>query len=232
MIRTATPRMALLALAAALAPSPAAAGALEAVNRTAHALNAAALHHVIAPVAAGYEAAVPVWARAAAANVFANLREPATAAFSGAQGDLANARVALARFAINSTLGLLGVHDRAAEYGLVSRPTDLGQALCALGAPEGPYLVLPLYGPGTLRDVAADALALGMGLSLGGEGVLAVAAGDRLAGALENGDELAAATAGALDAYAVERSAHLQARRAACPGRIALSPPPGTFGGP
>lgn len=189
---------------------------LEPVNRAVHGFNRAVLDGVLVPAAGLYRSTVPDVLRNGVSNAIANLREPVTAASSGLQGDFANAGVAIARFAINSTIGLAGVMDAAAAMGLVSRPEDMDQALCAHGVPEGPFLVIPFYGPATLRDAAAQAAMIAGGVSLAGEdlwaGVLAAGA----VGALDAAPALAAFGQTAVDAYAAQRSAYLQHRRAAC----------------
>ncbi|WP_445599183.1 MlaA family lipoprotein [Azospirillum sp. A39] len=60
------------------------------------------------------------------------------------------------RFAVNSTVGLLGFYDVASDWGMAPYHTDLGLALCAHGVAEGPYLVIPFIGPRTLRDGITD----------------------------------------------------------------------------
>jgi phospholipid-binding lipoprotein MlaA len=85
-------------------------------------------------------------------NFFANIREPFTAISSGLQGKFYNAGDATARFAINSTVGIVGIFDIATELRIVSRAEDFGQVLCYYDLPEGPFLVLPFLGPTTGRD--------------------------------------------------------------------------------
>lgn len=63
------------------------------------------------------------------------------------------------RFAINSTLGIAGLFDRAAERGLPPNIADLGLALCRRGVPAGPFVVVPILGPRTLRDALSDVVA-------------------------------------------------------------------------
>jgi phospholipid-binding lipoprotein MlaA len=61
----------------------------------------------------------------------------------------------VARFALNSTLGIAGLFDIASEAGLPKHKEDFGQTLGVWGVPSGPYLVLPLLGPSTVRDTVA-----------------------------------------------------------------------------
>lgn len=84
------------------------------------------------------------------------VNEPMSVLAAAIAGD-ANAAVrAAGRFAVNSTVGLLGYYDVASEYGIAPYHTDVGLALCARGVGEGPYLVFPFIGPRTLRDGFAD----------------------------------------------------------------------------
>ncbi|HSH47954.1 MAG TPA: VacJ family lipoprotein, partial [Halomonas sp.] len=87
-------------------------------------------------------------------NVFSNLGEIRTALNSVLQGKPANAGIATGRFLINSTVGVLGIFDVAGQMELVGRKEDFGQTLGVWGVGEGPYLVLPLLGPSTVRDTA------------------------------------------------------------------------------
>jgi phospholipid-binding lipoprotein MlaA len=101
----------------------------------------------------------------------------------------------------------------------VPRPFAPADALCAWGVPRGPFLVLPLLGPSTLRDAGAAAAA-GAALSqaIGPDAWLAWSAGDALHAYAELHPELERIEAQSLDPYAVLRSAHLQRRAVACPG--------------
>lgn len=90
-------------------------------------------------------------------NIVSNLiNEPITIASGLIAANLKYAGNAAARFAINSTVGLGGYFDSAADLGLPARHSDLGGALCAYGVPDGPYVVVPLFGPRTVRDGFVD----------------------------------------------------------------------------
>ncbi|MGO4469011.1 MlaA family lipoprotein, partial [Pseudoduganella sp. RAF53_2] len=78
-----------------------------------------------------------------------------TAANNLLQGKIGDGMSDVMRVGINSTFGLLGVLDIASEAGLQKHKEDLGQTLGWYGMPSGPYLVLPLLGPSTVRDAAA-----------------------------------------------------------------------------
>ena len=102
---------------------------------------------LIEPLAATTEQTLPELLRQAGVNVYANLTEPEFVVTNLMAGHLDDAGAAAGRFVVNSTLGLAGVFDPATALGLSRRPTEFGEALCALGVPTEPYLVLPLIGP-------------------------------------------------------------------------------------
>lgn len=87
-------------------------------------------------------------------NFFANLREPVTIASSLLEGELGDAGNATARFGLNTTVGIVGIFDPATTMGYPAKARDLEETLCVYGLPSGPYLVLPIFGPGTIRDAA------------------------------------------------------------------------------
>lgn len=209
------------ALLAAAAASPARAAAddpFEAANRRVHAFNQVVRARVLGPLAELYLSAVPAEVRRSVGNALANLNEPITALSGLAAGELGLAANAAARFGINSTLGLAGVRDRAAEMGYPRRAFGLADAACRWGVPRGPFLVLPLLGPSTLRDAGAlMAQSAALSQALGSEVVLAWRTGDAFVGYADLHPELERTDALALDPYAVYRSAYLQRRAAACP---------------
>jgi phospholipid-binding lipoprotein MlaA len=206
-----------LAFPAQAAPDP-----LEAVNRRIHGFNALAQDWVLAPAAELWRAHVPERWRRRVGNAVANLGEPVTAASGLAAGEAALAGHAMIRFGINTTIGLAGARDAAAEMGWPRRVFTPGDAACAWGVPSGPFLMLPLFGPSSLRDATAGIatnalLAQGIGLApvAGWQGADAFLLYDRLH------DELRRVERQALDPYAVLRSAWTQRRAAACPADAA-----------
>ena len=102
---------------------------------------------LLKPVAQGYGEVVPDPIKTGIRNVLNNLREPWTLLNDLAQGDFERAQIAYGRFLLNSTYGVAGIFDVAKEYGLPGHREDFGQTLAVWGIPEGPYLVLPLFGP-------------------------------------------------------------------------------------
>jgi phospholipid-binding lipoprotein MlaA len=124
---------------------------LEDLNRANFALDQKAEHVVIQPVAHVYVRAVPKPVRIVVHNFFSNLRDPLVVVNELLEGRWRESGEELARFAVNTTFGILGAFDVASAMGLHRHHADAGLTLAHWGLPEGPYLVLPLLGPTTLR---------------------------------------------------------------------------------
>jgi len=127
----------------------------EKFNRSIYAFNDTVDKAIARPVAGAYNRAMPAPARSGFHNMLSNLGEPVTLVNDTLQGKLAQALKDTGRFLINSTLGLLGFFDVAQHMGLPDHKEDLGQTLATWGVPSGPYLVLPLLGPSTVRDAGS-----------------------------------------------------------------------------
>ncbi|WP_244559373.1 MULTISPECIES: VacJ family lipoprotein [unclassified Azospirillum] len=125
---------------------------LEGFNRAVFWFNDGVDTVLIRPLAVAYKAVVPAPARTGVRNVMRNLRSPLDFANQLLQGDVGGAGTVLGRFVINTTVGLGGLIDVAAENGLDYEYESLDQTLAVWGVPEGPYLVLPLLGPSSVRD--------------------------------------------------------------------------------
>ncbi len=137
----------------ATAGSPAAArDPLEPLNRAVFEFNDAIDRTVLEPVARRYHDHLPENLRMVIGNVFDNLADLWTAANQLLQGKPAEAASDLSRFVLNSTLGFAGLGDIATPAGFEKHHEDFGQTLGRWGLPAGPYLVLPLLGPSSLRD--------------------------------------------------------------------------------
>jgi phospholipid-binding lipoprotein MlaA len=216
----------ILLAAAQPAPARATGDPFETVNRRTHAFNQEVRARVLGPLVEFYHATTTPGIRRRVANAFANLGEPLTAVSGLAAGDVALARNAAARFGINSTLGLGGLRDQAAAMGYPRRPFGVADALCSWNVPSGPFLVLPLLGPSTLRDAGAlVATSTALSQALGPDVFLAWSTGDALVSYAALHHALDRIDAESLDAYAVYRSAYLQRRAAACPAdRVRLAP--------
>ncbi|MGG5818382.1 MlaA family lipoprotein [Falsiroseomonas sp. HW251] len=215
-----TMRRLVLALAAVLMPgiAQAAPDPLEGVNRRVHAFNTLAQGYALGPLAEFWRAQVPEPARQGIGNAVGNLGEPLTAASALVAGDTDLAWRAVRRFGINTTLGWAGWRDAAAERGLEPQAMTPGEAACVLGVPPGPYLVLPLLGPTTLRDALAGfATSALIAQGLGATPVAAWQGGDAFVAYDRLHDELTRLQARSLDPYAVIRSAQGQRRAQRCP---------------
>ncbi|MFV0475540.1 MAG: VacJ family lipoprotein [Pikeienuella sp.] len=124
----------------------------ERTNRQMHAFNKDVDTLVLRPVAEGYDLFAPELIKHLVRNELNYLRLPAIFLNRLMQGDLEEAGGALARFALNTTLGGAGMLDPATEFGLPHEPTDFGVTLAVWGMDEGVYHELPILGPRTTRD--------------------------------------------------------------------------------
>ncbi len=104
------------------------------------------------PLAKGYEKVVPRPVRKGITNFFKNLRTPASSINNFLQGKPKYGFSELGRFVFNSTLGVGGLFDIATAGGLEAHFEDFGQTAAVWGVPDGPYVMIPLLGPSTLRD--------------------------------------------------------------------------------
>ncbi|MDF3047636.1 MAG: mlaA [Candidatus Midichloriaceae bacterium] len=114
------------------------------------------------PVAHVYETVVPSFARDRVRSVLSNLHEPVYFVNHVLQGEPEKAADTMGRFLTNSTFGLLGFMDIASAANVKPKPTDFGLTLKKAGVQKGPYLVLPILGPSTLRDASALAVDMAM----------------------------------------------------------------------
>jgi len=128
----------------------------ETFNRAVFAFNDAADTYVLKPVTQGYRKVTPAPMRRGVGNVFSNVLEVRNVFNGLLQGKPGQAGKDTGRFFINTTLGVAGLFDVASHMGLAKNEgEDFGQTLAVWGVDNGPYLVLPLLGPRTLRDAAA-----------------------------------------------------------------------------
>lgn len=104
------------------------------------------------PLAEIYRVALPEIMRDSIRNFLDNFSAPVTMFNSLFQGDLDNAWNTAVRFGINSTAGVFGLFDFADGWGYPERSEDFGQTLGVWGAGEGPYIMLPIFGPSNARD--------------------------------------------------------------------------------
>ena len=125
---------------------------LEGLNRATFKVNETVDDYVLKPVAKGYQAVTPAFVRSSVSNAFSNIGDVGTSVNNLLQGKPSNAISDVGRFLVNSTLGVLGLFDVATTMGLEKHDEDFGQTLGRWGLDSGPYLVLPLLGPSTVRD--------------------------------------------------------------------------------
>jgi phospholipid-binding lipoprotein MlaA len=128
----------------------------EHTNREVFKVNKALDNAVAKPVAKFYNHAVPVPVRDSIHNVLTNLDKPVTFGNDVLQGQAVRASETLERFTLNSTFGVAGIFDVATIMGVPDHSEDFGQTLGVWGVGEGPYLVIPLMGPSSPRDLTGD----------------------------------------------------------------------------
>jgi phospholipid-binding lipoprotein MlaA len=130
----------------------------EGTNRAVFAFNNAVDKVIIHPVAKGYNAVLPKPVRTGVDNVLHNLKSPVTFANQALQGDVGGAANVLLRTVINTFVGVGGIFDVAASEGIPYEQEDFGQTLAVWGVGHGPYIVVPVIGPSSLRDYAGYAV--------------------------------------------------------------------------
>lgn len=128
---------------------------LEGYNRAMFSFNERLDRAVMRPVAQAYDAVTPLPVRTGVGNFFGNLGDVWVGGNNLLQGKLGDGFGDLARFVVNTTIGILGVFDVATEVGLVKHDEDFGQTLGRWGVGEGAYVVVPFFGPRTVRDAVA-----------------------------------------------------------------------------
>jgi len=128
---------------------------LESMNRSVFAFNDAADAAVVKPVATVYRNVVPNLVRKGVGNFFNNLEDVWSIFNNAIQGRRMDTGDSIGRVMVNSTIGILGLVDVASDLNIERHTTDFGMTLGRWGVPPGPYVVLPLLGPSTLREVAA-----------------------------------------------------------------------------
>jgi phospholipid-binding lipoprotein MlaA len=124
----------------------------EPINRGIYKFNDTVDKAVIKPVARGYKAVIPAVGRIMVSNFFSNLDDVDVTANDLLQFKLVQGFSDGTRFVVNSTLGVFGLIDVASTGGLKKHDEDFGQTMGKWGIGNGPYLVLPILGPSTLRD--------------------------------------------------------------------------------
>ncbi len=192
----------------------------EPTNRAIFGANQFVDRNALRPVARAYSDTVPVPAQHGIHNFVANLGEPAVAVNEVLQGNLGRAWTTTERFAVNTTVGGLGVFDAATDWDLVHHDADFGETLGVWGVGPGPAVQLPLLGPSNVRDAvgklagfATNPLGFvpGTAVALATMGATGAGVVDLRAGMLPTTDTL---ERNSLDYYATLRSLQSQHRAA------------------
>ncbi len=131
----------------------------ESMNRKVFAFNEGLDRWIMAPVAKGYQFLTPDFVDRGLTNMFDNLFIVGQLVNDALQGKFDRVAIDSGRFLINTTVGIVGFFDVAGTIGLARQDEDFGQTFAVWGMGSGPYLVLPFFGPSTVRD------ALGMPLN-------------------------------------------------------------------
>jgi len=212
-LRTLTLAAAALALAGCASTNPK--DPFEKYNRAMFAFNDAVDQHALKPAATAYKKVLPSFVQTGVNNFFGNLADLWSSANNLMQAKGEEGMSDFARVMINTSFGIGGLFDVASEAGLRKHVEDFGQTLGYWGVPSGPYLMLPILGPSTVRDtaglpldIAADPWIYTYPISLRNVGT-AVRVVDQRAVLLDASNLLEAA---ALDRYEFIRDGYLQRR--------------------
>jgi len=183
----------------------------EPVNRPVFGFNRGVDDHALGPVARGWKKITPRVMRDGISNGYHNLTFPQRFVSSLGQAEPEIAGTELARFLVNSTIGLGGIFDPASKMGLEKHDESLGKMFASWGIPPGPYMVVPLLGPSTPRDAVGGLLGVAMnplmwvGVGVPGLGVLFA-----VNGRAQADDKIETAKRAALDYYVFARDAYVQ----------------------
>ena len=191
---------------------------LEPMNRAVFTFNENLDQYLVKPAAEAYKFVMPDAVRRGVTNFFSNIGDIFVAANNLLQGKPKEATSDIGRFLVNSTIGILGLFDVATDIGLEKHKEDFGQTLGVWGLSDGPYVVLPLFGPSTVRDTAGLVVDLKTDFVMNTNqlnsderlGVTAVRVLDRRANLLDAGQLLEDA---AFDKYSFVRDGYIQRRR-------------------
>lgn len=127
----------------------------EEINRTTFKINNSLDKTIATPVAKTYRSLTPDFLEKGISNVIFNIEDISICLNNLLQGKVKNGLSDVGRIIINSSLGIGGIFDIASSVGLAKHDEDFGQTLAVWGVPHGPYVVLPILGPSTLRDAVS-----------------------------------------------------------------------------
>lgn len=128
---------------------------LEGFNRAMFDFNDTVDKAALKPAAQAYQTVTPSFVQTGIGNFFGNLGDVWTAVNNFLQGKFEDGALDVVRVTANSTLGILGLFDIASDSGVPKHKEDFGQTLARWGVPSGPFVVLPFFGPSTVRDSVA-----------------------------------------------------------------------------
>lgn len=208
--------MAALSAGCATGPNANPKDPLEPMNRSVTKFNDVLDDNVLKPVATGYRDYTPQPVQTGVSNFFRNLSDVWSTANNGLQLKGRDTAESLMRVVVNTTLGIYGLFDVATQIGLERHPEDFGQTLGYWGVPSGPYVVLPLLGPSTVRDTSVVPVETSVDLVRQYDDVpvrnaaMATRIVDKRASLLKTTDLL---TGAAIDKYSFTRDSYLQFRR-------------------
>jgi phospholipid-binding lipoprotein MlaA len=200
-----------------LGPDPAERDLTPRWNRRVFAFNEGFIRSVMQPISRGYQALTPKFVREMIQRSFENLESPVILANDMMQLDPCRAGRTFGRFALNSTVGVLGLFDVATEMGIEAHDTDFGETLGRWGVRSGSYFMLPVLGPSTARDTFGELVDTALRPEvwlLGGFPSLALSGGDGLSTYDIQSVRLDALRETSIDFYAALRSAYLMDRDA------------------
>ncbi len=192
---------------------------IEPSNRAIFEVNRALDSAILKPVAITYKTVAPEFVRARVSDILANLRGPVIFTNDVLQGQFNRAGITFLRFFINSTIGVGGMIDMASAMEIEGHDEDFGQTLAVWGVDEGPFLMLPVFGPSNPRDTVGlvvdflvDPLRLWAANTDRNYVPISRAAADAVSIRSENIDVLDDLEKSALDFYASIRSLYRQRR--------------------
>ena len=125
------------------------------LNEITHKFNQSLDESIATPIARAYKKITPDFVEIGVTNATDNIEDVNIALNNLLQGKIKDGLSDIGRFTINSTVGILGIFDAASTIGLKKHSEDFGQTLAVWGVNDGPYIVLPILGPSTLRDTLA-----------------------------------------------------------------------------
>lgn len=214
-VRAATLALLAAALCIGCATGPRPEDRLEPINRPVFGVNVRFDDYTLGPVARAWIRVTPEAVRDSISNAYRNLTFPDRFVSCVAQGELRGAGSELARFLLNSTLGMGGFLDPGSELPFPKYEEDIGRTLARWGVPPGPYLVIPFVGPSNARDLVGGIGDLLLNpltwTSWAGMGAGAVFA---INGRAQQEREIQIARRNALDFYVAVRDAYIQMRMA------------------